>query len=112
MLILNQGNTYTLNYTVKNSDGTVKNLTGTQELKYEMSRRVNSTPILQYVLADVEVSIVDPVNGNIQIKLSPEVLNSIKVGNYYHELWQINATGDKLTLMTSNVTIQDRLIKE
>lgn len=112
MLVLNQGNTYTLEYAVKNADGSAKNLTGTQELKYEMSRRVNSAPVLQYVLSSAEVSIVDPVNGKVQVKLSPEVLNTIKVGKYYHELWQVNAAGDKSTLMTSDVTIQDRLIKE
>jgi hypothetical protein len=110
MLKLCHGNTYELTYNIKNSDGSIKVLDGTTVLKYEISKRVNSAPLLQFTSADPELDITAPTSGIITIKLDNTTINTLKDGTHYHELWQVNAVGDPTTLMAEKIQIQEKLI--
>lgn len=112
MLQLSQGNSYNLTYNVKNEDGTTKVLEGTLELKYELSNRKQNLPIIQYSLSDVELNITDAANGVIVVTLNNTVLNQLKEGSHYHEIWQVNAIGQATTLMAEKLGISSKLIKE
>jgi len=85
MLELSQGNLYTLTFNVKNADGSIKDLSGSADIKYQLAKRVGHEPIIQYELTDPELNITDPVQGKVVLKLTPAVLNTLK-GTYYHEL--------------------------
>lgn len=111
MLELSKGNTYTLTYNIKNSDNSIKDLTGTTELKYKLSFRVDSDPLIEYSLLDPEINITNPANGTITVDLSSTVLNALRVGTKYHELWHVNDLGDPTTLMTEKLKLNDRLIQ-
>ena len=112
MLQLSQGNEYLLTYNVTNSDGSAKDLSGTLELKYELSARKQTAPIIQYTLTSPEVNITDAANGQVTVKLSSTALNQLKEGSHYHEIWQTNAIGQPTTLMAEKLTISSKLIKE
>ena len=113
MLELSHGNTYHITYRVKNLDGTNKNLTGTQKLVYKMARRVDSEPLIEFVLGvDDEISIIDEEEGLVLLKLVNPILNTLREGTHYHEFWHINALGDPNTLMENKVFIKQQLIKE
>jgi len=112
MLSISHGNKYQLIYNVKQPDGNIKDLTGTLELKYQISKRVNKPAIFQFTLADPEVSITDAVNGQITITLTSTIINQIPAGSYYHEIWQTNALGDPTTLLAERLDILDKLIEQ
>lgn len=110
MLTLSQGNTYTLTYNVRNADGSIKPLDGSLTLKYELAKRVDSNPLIQFTEDDPELVIVDALNGKLQVHLKPEKLNTLNDGIHYHEIWQENVIGEKTTLMAEKLKIQQRLI--
>ncbi len=112
MLELSHGNSYIITYNVTNLDGSPKDLSGTQELKYELAKRDTSDPLIQYTLTNSEIEITDAVNGVIVLKLANLVLNNLGEGTHYHELWHVNALGDPNTLMSSKLKITNKLIKE
>jgi hypothetical protein len=108
-ITINQGNTYSITYSIKNTDGSSKDLSGTQELKYGLSRRRNTTELLSYTLDDSELSIA---GSDVTIKLVNSVINPLPEGSYYHEMWQVNALGDPTTIMSEKISIASKLIKE
>lgn len=109
MLVLSHGNKYTLTYNVKNSDGSDKDLSGTLELKYSISRKKQTPPLVEYTLPSSNLSIID---SKVIVKIQSGTLNALPEGAYYHELWQINALGDPTTLMSEKFNISSKLIKE
>lgn len=111
MLNLSQGNSYELQYTVKNSDGTLKDLSGSLQIRYELAKARHKQPLIAYDLTGAQIVIVDAVNGRIDIKIPSTDLNNILEGSYYHEIWQVNAVGEPTTLMSEDVSISSKLIK-
>lgn len=109
MLQLSQGNEYSLTYTIQNEDGSSKDLTGSLELKYELSNKKQTAPLIQFTLADAELTFA---NDTVTVKLSNTLLNTLKEGSHYHEIWQTNAIGQATTLMAEKITISSKLIKE
>jgi hypothetical protein len=109
MLTLNQGNTYSLTYNIKNSDNTDTDLLGTTELKYKLARKKQTAAVLEYVLTDAELSFTDSA---ISIEITSTALNLLEEGSYYHELWHVSASGDPRTLMSEKIAISSKLIKE
>ena len=112
MQTLSHGNTYQILMNIKNSDGSVKDLSGTLELKYALALRKDTTPLVQYSLSDAELAITNASQGVVTLTLSNTVLNTLPERQYYHELWQINALGDPTTLMGESLYISEKLIKE
>lgn len=112
MLELSHGNSYTITYNVTNLDGTPKDLSGTQALKYELSKRDTSDPLIQYTMDSSTLNITDNINGVIVLNLTSDVLNKLSEGTHYHEIWHVNALGDPNTLMSSKLKIVNKLIKE
>lgn len=112
MLQINQGNEYKLTFNVKNGDGSVKNLTGTLDIKYQLAKRIGSPILASYSLTDPEVTIEDALNGVISIALSHELTKTLTNGNHYHEIIQTDPLGVPLTLMSQLVRINEKLIKE
>lgn len=109
MQTISQGNTYVITYSIKNLDDSDKDLAGTLELKYGLSRRKNTAVLVGYSLTDTELNIS---GSDVTIKLDSSVINPLAEGQYYHELWQVNALGDPTTLMSEKITIASKLIKE
>lgn len=108
---LSQGNEYTIVYTVYNEDGSIKDLSGTLQLKYQLAKRKTEVPFISYTLTDPELTITDPSNGKISIHLSSDELNLLNEGIHYHEIWQVNALGQPTTLMAEKIEIFAKLIK-
>jgi hypothetical protein len=112
MLELSQGNEYVLTYSIKNQDGSVKDLSGSSELKYEMAKRKVTSPIIAYTLADAELILSDAAQGKVQLTIRKEDMNLLSEGSYYHEIWHVNAIGQASTLMAEKIIISSKLIKE
>lgn len=111
MLELRQGNKYKLVYSIKNADGSPKDLSGSLQLKYELSRAKHYPANIQLTLGS-GVEITDPVNGKVEIIIEAALLSGLREGRYYHEMWQVNALGDPTTLLQEHVQIYSSLIKE
>ena len=109
---LSQGNTYLLKYALRNFDDTVMNLLGTSELKYQIAKKAFMSPVHSLVLLDPELTITDPSQGLVEIKIPSTVLNAITPGKYIHELWQVDSTGASITLVSQDILITSKLIKE
>jgi len=106
---LSQGNTYHLTFRVLNKDGSEKDLSGTQELRYAISKRKNTKPLIEFSLGGSEISYS---GSDVTIKIVNPVLNSLLEGSYHHEIWQVNALGDPTTLLSEKLSITSKLIKE
>lgn len=112
MLQLNQGNHYVVTFDVKNADGSDKNLTGTTALKYQLSRKSFSDALVSFELSDTELNITEPTNGVVEVILSQSVTKNLEPGSYYHEILHYDALGIPTTLMSDNLRVNGRLIKE
>ncbi len=112
MLELSQGNEYVLTYSIKSKDGSIKDLSGSQELKYGLSKRRSTPSIFSYTLDDSELVISDAAQGKVVVTLPVESMNLLPEGQHYHEIWHLNALGQATTLMAEKLSISSKLIKE
>jgi hypothetical protein len=114
MLEISQGNSYLLTFNIKNSDGSTKDMSGTQELKYKVARRKSSkTNILELVYGtDSQLQIIDEVGGKVTVRFEGTEFNSVPEGTYYHEMWHRDALGEPTTLVSENISVISKLIKE
>ncbi len=101
-------NSYSITYEVRNSDDTIKDLTGTSELEFHLAKRKNRTPILSYTLASAELSIIDPTNGLIQVLVPDINIQDIEEGLYFQDLWQRDLFGDPITIVSDRFYIINR----
>jgi len=108
---ISHGNSYKWTFHIKQPNGDAKDLTGTLQLKYQIAKRVKNSPIVQYTLSDAELNISDPTLGKITLDLSSTTINTITAGSYYHEMWQVNALGDPITLLAERLDVVDKLIQ-
>jgi len=108
---ISHGNSYKWTFNIKQPDGNIKDLTGTLKLKYQIAKRVQNLPIIQYTLVDPELNISDPLLGKITLDLASTTINTIPAGSYYHEIWQVNALGEPVTLLAERLNVVDKLIE-
>lgn len=109
---LSQGNTYVLKYEVKVDGGGIKDLSGTSNLKYQISKNFYTDPVYSLELSDSNLTITNSNLGLVEVDIPSEVLNSIKPGKFIHELWQLDATNIPTTLVSEEILIINKLIKE
>lgn len=112
MMELKQGNKYTITYSVKNKDGSIKDLTSTQSLTYALGEARHKPPLLTFDSNDSRLSITDPINGVIKLVITSASLANLKEGVYLHEVRQVNALGDPSILISEKLHISSSLIKE
>lgn len=112
-LTVSQGNTYEITYNIKNEDNSIKDLSGTITLKFALSKRKHSAELLSYLLGtNAELTIPAPTLGQVLLKLPSTALNLLEEGLYHYEIWQINALSQPTTLVSEEVLIVSKLIKE
>lgn len=110
---VSSGNTYVLDFNIVNEDNSPRDLSNTQDIRFGIAKW-SHTPILELKsLADPEISIVNAANGEVDVTLTPDMLNNLPKGRlYYYELWQINTFNEPLTLAKGYFNLIDRLIEE
>ena len=104
-----QGDTKTLEFTVKDGDGAVVDLTGATSIRWNLARRVSSAAIITKDL-DSGITVIDAANGRFDVSLTSADTENLS-GRYYHEAEVIDASGDVATVETGATTINPALIK-
>tara|TARA_Y100001973_G_C4907486_1_gene190227 strand:+ start:14 stop:358 length:345 start_codon:yes stop_codon:yes gene_type:complete len=112
ILDITRGSDYELRLNIQNPDGSPKDLSGTMELKFAISKYITSpVPDLIFDLNDPELSITDAPNGSIKIDIKSSTLANLEADRvYFTELWQKNALGQSLTLQSQNILVNDAII--
>lgn len=106
------GSDYEINFSLQNSDGSVKDLSGTQELKFALSKYITDpTPNITFTLDDPELNITDAANGKVTLTLTSTTLSVLESDRvYFMELWQRNALGQAMTLQSQNIFVHDAIL--
>lgn len=105
-----KGDDLTLQVTVKNADGTAKDLTGAT-IKWQLSTGVNATPALISKQNGSGITITDAVNGIFEVAIAQADTSSLAAKDtYYHEAEVVDASAKKSTVLTGTAKIKAALI--
>ena len=106
-------NKYTFTFNLVNSDNTPRDLTNTQSLTFAISKWSHTQVLQSKTDADPEITIVNAANGEVDVELTPTMLNSLPKGRlYYYEMQQVNNFNEPVTLTSGYFNLKDRLIEE
>ena len=106
------GSDYEIHFSLLNPDGSIKDLTGTQELKFAIAKYISDPePNLLFTLDDPELTITDEVNGKVSLIVKSDTLQDLEPGRvYFIELWHRNALGQAMTLQAQSIFVNDAII--
>lgn len=106
------GNTYILTITVKNEDGTIKDLTTVDKVLYRIAKTVSATQFfLDKNLTSPDITIPNPSDGKVVIKLQSSETKLFPAGNARQEAVIGDSTGNVFTILSEDILIEDQLIK-
>jgi hypothetical protein len=106
-----QGDSLVIEITVKDAiTGLVFSLLGCTA-KFEIAKQVTSTPLVQLSSAAGDITLTDPVNGVMEVKLLPTHTETLTPGRYYYEAEITDDSGDISTVVAGQLTINRTLIK-
>jgi hypothetical protein len=106
---LYQGDDLVLQVTVKNPDGTVKDLTGASSIKWAMAKAAKGTALLSKTLG-AGITNAAPLTGVFEVTIAQGDTPTIAAGAYYHEAELVDAAGKKSTVLVGTATIVQALI--
>ncbi len=106
------GNSYQLLITVKNIDGSLKDLSNVSEIVYQLAKTVNSND--SYITKRLtlnEIEIPNPTNGVVVIKLESNDTLLVPSGAFHHEALMCDSLGEVITILSEDSEMKNQLIK-
>jgi hypothetical protein len=104
-LYVDAGSTFSAIITVRNSDGTVMNLTGYTAAS-QIRKSYGSTTAYNF-----NASIFDAITGKIRIQLSDEQSSEIKPGRYLYDIEISSNIGERLRVVEGIVLVTPEITK-
>jgi len=105
-----KGDDLTLQVTVKNADGTAKDLTGAT-IKWQLSTGVNATPPLLSKAVGTGITITNAAGGVFEIAIAQSDTASMPAKDtYYHEAEVTDGAGKKSTVLTGTAKVKAALV--
>ena len=92
---LRKGTDYTLDVSLQNPDGTVKDLSGTISIYASLNKYPWEDPILEII---EEVTIVNSEEGKLEIVLKATTIDTLEYRLYYLSLNHKNALSQNLSI--------------
>ena len=110
LLFIYQGSTFRETYTFTNPDGTPFDLTDAV-LQMQIREKKNSEYIILDLAIEMCLSILDPVNGVVEIYIPPTLTEAIVVKEALYDLEAHMMTGDVYRLMEGKVVVSFEVTK-
>lgn len=99
---LYQGDDHTLTVTVKDTSGSVVDISGST-IKWQAARKTGGTSVISYTTSD-NISITDGSNGEFQVTIDASDTESLR-GLYYHEAEVTFSDSTISTVLTGWMTV-------
>ena len=103
---MRKGDTKILEFTVKDSDGAVVDITGATA-KWEAAQAVTAST---KDIAKSGISPSDATNGKFQVTISPSDTSSLNPGRFYHEAELTDASSRVITVAVGQMTLLEDLV--
>jgi hypothetical protein len=104
-----RGDDATLVISVKNADGSPKNLTGSTAIRWAMSRSPSDDVALISKTLGSGVSYIDQIGGVFQVQIAAADTEDLSPRSYYHEAEVTDASNRKSTVLIGTVAIKPSL---
>ena len=104
---MRKGDTKILEFTVKDSDGTVVDITGSTS-KWEAARGGRTATTKNIAKSGISPS--DPTNGKFQVTIDPADTSSLAAGKYFHEAELTDSSSRVITVAEGQMTLVEDLV--
>lgn len=102
-LVIDQGQTFTFAFSVKNADGTAKDLT-TYTVASQMRKSYHALTAVSFTTSKVDIT------GEITISLTNTASSGIKPGRYVYDV-EISSVADTLRVREGIITVTPEVTK-